>query len=103
MPAILRLDFAGRSTALQPSDPSFVHLMDFARIRKNNGKLLPPHWSDIAPSIHAFVTFLNTFARRFARITEWATVPPQYSGENSLSHELMAALPRSCLRSLVSN
>ena len=52
--------------------------------------------------MHAFVTFLNTFAgipddaevtfaRPFARITEWATAPPQYTGENSREKKLMVS------------
>ena len=96
------MDFAGRSTIIQPAEPSFVHIWDFARIRRNNGRLAPPISTDIAPAIHAFVTFLNTFAgipddatvnfaRPFARITEWTSAPPQYSGENSLECKHMVS------------
>jgi len=98
MAAILRLDFAGRSTVIQPAEPSFVHIWDFARIRRNNGRLAPPVSSDIVPAVHAFVTFLNTFAgfpgdatvtfaRPFARIIDWASAQPQYFGETSLDPE----------------
>jgi len=96
--ALLRLDFAGRSTTTQPAEASFVHIWDFARVRRNNGRLAPPVSSDIIPAVHAFVTFLNTFAgipgdatdtfaRPFARIIDWASAQPQYYGETSLEPE----------------
>ena len=101
-----------RKTVANPGDPPdglrwsvHRHSTGGAIIRPHLG--LPTHTTQqreartscqFVPAVHAFVTFLNTFAgisgdatvtfaRPFTRIIDWASAQPQYYGETSLEAE----------------